>query len=57
MGAYRIVFHPGFYQNQNQKKALEIAKIVYQKLIKDVKKNPLKIILLHLKQLEKITIR
>jgi deoxyribonuclease-4 len=33
MGAYRLVFHPGFYSNQKPEKALEIAKKGYKKLI------------------------
>jgi len=42
MGAYRIVFHPGFYQNQKPEKALEIAKIAYQKLIERCEEESIK---------------
>ena len=33
MGAYRIVFHPGFYSNQKVEKALAIAKDAYKTLL------------------------
>lgn len=33
MGAYRIVFHPGFYSNRKPEKALEISKITIKKLL------------------------
>lgn len=33
MGAYRIVFHPGFYSNRKSEKALEISKTTIKKLL------------------------
>lgn len=41
MGAYRLVFHPGYYSGRTPEKSLDIAKEAYKKLIKKCEENGL----------------
>ncbi len=36
MGAYRLVFHPGFYSNRKPEKAMEISKNTISRLFEEL---------------------